>query len=156
MASASSSPSPFCPPTVAVSCCSLGCVKISGVSAMCPRSITSRGGTASKFKTAVGRIADDRLGVQSSLPAIVSFVHVVPGTNGLSVECRYGSRSMCHRCQRACKPVSASLSALSLSARYCLAGINEILSFSLFSTLLVNPSQQQYSRTHDYAAQCEY
>ena len=83
MASASSSPSPFCPPTVAVSCCSLGCVKISGVSAMCPRSITSRGGTASKFKTAVGRIADDRMGVQSSLPAIASFVHVVPGTNGL-------------------------------------------------------------------------
>jgi hypothetical protein len=39
---------------------------------------------------------------------------------------------------------------------YCLAGINEKLPVSLFSTLLVNPTQQQYSRTHDYAALYEY
>ena len=51
---------------------------------MCPRSITSHGGTASKFKTAVGKIADGGPGVQSSLPAVVSFAHTVPGTYGLA------------------------------------------------------------------------
>ena len=54
------------------------------MSTKCPRSLTSLGGIASKFKTAVGEIADGRPGVQSSLPAVVSFAHTVPGTYGLA------------------------------------------------------------------------
>ena len=54
------------------------------MSTKCPRSLTSLGGIASKFKTAVGKIADGGPGVQSSLPAVVSFAHTVPGTYGLA------------------------------------------------------------------------
>ena len=84
MASASSIPNPVCPHSAAVPCSPLGCVKISGVSTKCPWSLTSLGSIASKFKTAVGEIADGRPGVQSSLPAVVSFAHTVPGTYGLA------------------------------------------------------------------------
>ena len=48
------------------------------MSTKCPRSLTSLGGIASKFKTAVGKIADGGPGVQSSLPAVVMFAHTVP------------------------------------------------------------------------------
>ena len=50
----------------------------------CHRSLTSLGGIAPKFKTAVGKIAGGGPGVQSSLPAVVSFAHTVPGTYGLA------------------------------------------------------------------------
>ena len=54
------------------------------MSTKCPRSLTSLGGIASKFKTAVGKIANGGPGVQSSLPVVVSFAHTVPGTYGLA------------------------------------------------------------------------
>ena len=54
------------------------------MSTKCPRSLTSLGSIASKFKTAVGNSADGGPGVQLSLPVVVSFVHSVPGTYGLA------------------------------------------------------------------------
>eukprot|EP01043_Picozoa_sp_COSAG02_P070144 COSAG02_NODE_12305_length_1565_cov_1.403820_1_plen_130_part_00 len=83
MASASSIPNPVCPHSAAVPCSPLGCVKISGVSTKCPWSLTSLGSIASKFRAAIGRVVDGGPRVQLSLPAVVPFVHVVPGTNGL-------------------------------------------------------------------------
>ena len=53
-------------------------------------------------------------------------------------------------------PYLTTIPNLTVGMLYCLADINEMLAFSLFSTLLVNPGQQQYSRTHDYAAQYEH
>eukprot|EP01047_Picozoa_sp_COSAG01_P011713 COSAG01_NODE_514_length_16043_cov_248.614212_21_plen_198_part_00 len=72
----SHSPSnPFCSLAAAVGTTSSGCVNISGVSTKCPRSLTSLGSIASKFKTAVGKIAGGGPGVQLSLPVVVSCVH---------------------------------------------------------------------------------
>ena len=54
------------------------------VSTKCPRSLTSLGSIASKFKTAVGKSAGGKPGVQLSLPVVVSCVHSVPGTYGFA------------------------------------------------------------------------
>ena len=54
------------------------------MSTKCPRSLTSLGSIASKFKTAVGKSAGGEPGVQLSLPVVVSCVHSVPGTYGLA------------------------------------------------------------------------
>ena len=75
---------PFCSLAAAVGTSSSGCVNISGVSTKCPRSLTSLGSIASKFKTAVGKSAGGKPGVQLSLPAVVSCVHSVPGTYGFA------------------------------------------------------------------------
>ena len=74
---------PFCSLAAAVGTTSSGCVNI-GVSTKCPRSLTSLGGIASKFKTAVGKSAGGEPGVQLSLPVVVSCVHSVPGTYGFA------------------------------------------------------------------------